>query len=263
MNRRSAPGRRTSSSSCSTTSASPTSAATAPTSTRRTSTALAARGRALHELPHHRGVLADTGVPADRPQPPPRRHGDAPRHADQLSRVRGPHSARRGDAPADPARARLRDVLRRQMAPRAARRARRPAPTTSGRRRWGSTATTASSTARPTSGRRTSSATPTTSSRRGRPPTDTTSTKTSPTTRSPTSTSCASSHPERPFLLWYATAAPHAPHQAPPEWIEKFRGRFDRGWDEWRAATLRHQQALGVVEEQVELSARPPWIDGW
>src|SRR5438874_1328138 len=32
------------------------------------------------------------------------------------------------------------------------------------------------------------------------------------------------SHPERPFLLWYATAAPHAPHQAPPAWIERFRG---------------------------------------
>jgi arylsulfatase len=71
------------------------------------------------------------------------------------------------------------------------------------------------------------------------------------------------SHPDRPFLLWYATAAPHAPHQAPPEWIEQFRGRFDRGWDEWRAATLRRQQALGVVDDRVELSERPPWIEAW
>ena len=46
------------------------------------------------------------------------------------------------------------------------------------------------------------------------------------------------SHPQRPFLLWYASAAPHAPHQAPPEWIDRFRGQFDDGWDAWRDATL-------------------------
>ena len=71
------------------------------------------------------------------------------------------------------------------------------------------------------------------------------------------------SHPDRPFLLWYATAAPHAPHQAPPEWIERFRGRFDDGWDDWRAATLARQHALGVVERNVEVSARPAWIAAW
>ena len=55
------------------------------------------------------------------------------------------------------------------------------------------------------------------------------------------------SHPDRPFLLWYASAAPHAPHQAPPEWIDPFRGRFDDGWDAWRAATLARQIELGIV----------------
>src|SRR5204863_1579444 len=49
------------------------------------------------------------------------------------------------------------------------------------------------------------------------------------------------SHPDRPFLLWYASAAPHAPHQAPAEWIERFRGQFDDGWDAWRTATLARQ----------------------
>jgi arylsulfatase len=71
------------------------------------------------------------------------------------------------------------------------------------------------------------------------------------------------SHPDRPFLLWYASAAPHAPHQAPPDWIERFRGRFDDGWDDWRAATLVRQHDLAVVEAGVELSARPSWIEAW
>jgi arylsulfatase len=71
------------------------------------------------------------------------------------------------------------------------------------------------------------------------------------------------SHPDRPFLLWYASATAHAPHQAPPEWIERFRGAFDDGWDAWREATLGRQIALGVVPEGTELSERPPWIEPW
>jgi len=70
-------------------------------------------------------------------------------------------------------------------------------------------------------------------------------------------------HPSRPFLLWYATAAPHAPHQAPPEWIERFRGCFDDGWDAWRDATLARQIELGVLPEGTQLSGRPPWIEEW
>lgn len=71
------------------------------------------------------------------------------------------------------------------------------------------------------------------------------------------------SHPDRPFLVWYATAAPHAPHQAPPEWIDRFRGRFDRGWDDWRESTLARQQKLGVVDVGVDVSPRPSWIEAW
>lgn len=69
--------------------------------------------------------------------------------------------------------------------------------------------------------------------------------------------------PDRPFLLWYATAAPHAPHQAPAEWIDRFRGRFDDGWDAWRERTFARQQELGIVPADAELSARPPWIEAW
>ncbi len=71
------------------------------------------------------------------------------------------------------------------------------------------------------------------------------------------------SHPDRPFLLWYATGAPHAPHQAPAEWIDRFRGRFDDGWDAWREATLDRQRALGIVPPDTELSERPSWVEPW
>ncbi len=70
-------------------------------------------------------------------------------------------------------------------------------------------------------------------------------------------------NPNRPFLLWYATAAPHAPHQAPDEWIDRYRGRFDAGWDVWRARTLDRQQELGVVPADTELSERPGWVEAW
>ena len=68
---------------------------------------------------------------------------------------------------------------------------------------------------------------------------------------------------DRPFLLWYASATAHAPHQAPPEWIDRFRGHFDDGWDAWRAATLARQIELGIVPTGTELSERPPWIEPW
>ena len=73
----------------------------------------------------------------------------------------------------------------------------------------------------------------------------------------------AVTQPDRPFLLWYATAAPHAPHQAPPEWIDRYRGRFDDGWDVWREGTLERQKALGVVPPGAELSPRPDWVEAW
>ena len=71
------------------------------------------------------------------------------------------------------------------------------------------------------------------------------------------------SHPERPFFLWYGSGAPHAPHQAPPEWIERFRGRFDAGWDAWREATHRRQLETGILAEGTPLSPRPPWVEEW
>jgi arylsulfatase len=69
--------------------------------------------------------------------------------------------------------------------------------------------------------------------------------------------------PDRPFFLWYASGAPHAPHQAPPEFIERYRGRFDRGWDVWRAETLERQKAMGIVPDDVTLPPLPSWVEPW
>jgi arylsulfatase len=71
------------------------------------------------------------------------------------------------------------------------------------------------------------------------------------------------SNPDRPFFLWYASGAPHAPHQAPSEWIERYRGRFHAGWDVWRADVLERQKRLGLVPEDVALPPLPEWVEAW
>ena len=68
---------------------------------------------------------------------------------------------------------------------------------------------------------------------------------------------------DRPFFLYFATGACHSPHQPPPEWIERYRGHFDGGWDEWRQATHARQLELGVIPPGTRLSPRPPWVPAW
>ena len=69
--------------------------------------------------------------------------------------------------------------------------------------------------------------------------------------------------PDRPFFLYLAFSAGHAPHQAPPEFLEKWRGRFDRGWDVAREETLARQQALGLVLPGTQLPPRNPGVKAW
>ncbi len=69
--------------------------------------------------------------------------------------------------------------------------------------------------------------------------------------------------PSRPFMLWYATAAPHAPHQAPAEWIDRFAGRFDNGWDDWRERAFAQQQRLGITVAHATMAPCPEWIEPW
>ena len=68
---------------------------------------------------------------------------------------------------------------------------------------------------------------------------------------------------ERPFFLYLCTGACHSPHQAPKDWIDRYRGAFDSGWDEWRDRTFARQLDMGVLPAGTALSPRPPWVPAW
>ena len=69
--------------------------------------------------------------------------------------------------------------------------------------------------------------------------------------------------PDKPFFLYYATGAGHAPHHVEPEWVEPYRGRFDHGWDAYRAEVFDRQVAAGVVPSHARLSERDPDVPAW
>ncbi len=69
--------------------------------------------------------------------------------------------------------------------------------------------------------------------------------------------------PDKPFFTYLAFGACHSPHHVAPEWIDRYRGRFDDGWDAWRSRTLARQIELGIVPPGTELSPRPPWVQDW
>jgi arylsulfatase len=69
--------------------------------------------------------------------------------------------------------------------------------------------------------------------------------------------------PDKPFFLYYATGAGHAPHHVEPEWIEKYAGRFDQGWDEYRETVFERQKRLGLLSPDAELSVRDPDVPAW
>jgi arylsulfatase len=69
--------------------------------------------------------------------------------------------------------------------------------------------------------------------------------------------------PEKPFFIYFAPGATHAPHHVPKEWIAKYKGKFDQGWDKLREETLARQIELGVVPKGTKLTPRPPEIPAW
>jgi len=69
--------------------------------------------------------------------------------------------------------------------------------------------------------------------------------------------------PDKPWLLYYATGTAHAPHHAPKDWIAKYKGQFDQGWDKVREETLDRQIKLGVVPLGTQLTRRPDQIPAW
>jgi len=72
-----------------------------------------------------------------------------------------------------------------------------------------------------------------------------------------------SAAPNKPFFLYYAPGAAHAPHQVAKEWIDKYKGKFDFGWDKYRELVLDRQKKLGVVPANTQLQPQNAGIKAW
>jgi arylsulfatase len=69
--------------------------------------------------------------------------------------------------------------------------------------------------------------------------------------------------PNKPFFAYYAPGASHAPHHVPKEWIAKFKGQFDQGWDKLREETFARQKKLGIIPQDTILTPRPANLPAW
>ena len=69
--------------------------------------------------------------------------------------------------------------------------------------------------------------------------------------------------PDKPFFIYFAPGATHAPHHVPKEWADKYKGKFDGGWDKLREEIFARQKQLGVIPANAELTARPAEIPAW
>ncbi len=69
--------------------------------------------------------------------------------------------------------------------------------------------------------------------------------------------------PEKPFFLYYATGAAHAPHHVEKDWIDKYKGKFDAGWESYREQVFKNQKEIGLLPRHVELPSRDPDVPEW
>jgi arylsulfatase A-like enzyme len=69
--------------------------------------------------------------------------------------------------------------------------------------------------------------------------------------------------PDKPFFIYFAPGATHAPHHVPKEWVEKYKGQFHQGWDQLREQIFARQKELRVIPPDCELTARPKEIPAW
>jgi len=69
--------------------------------------------------------------------------------------------------------------------------------------------------------------------------------------------------PDKPFFMYFATGAVHAPHHVPKRWADKYKGKFDEGWDEVRAKTIARQKKMGVIPADTQLGPKPEEIKDW
>ena len=138
-----------------------------------------------------------------------------------------------------------------------------PARTTAGR--WGaaSIATTASSAATPTSTTPTWCSTTIRSSRRRRPEEGYHLTVDLADKAIEFIADLKQVAPEKPFFLYFATGANHAPHHVPKEWADKYKGKFDDGWDAYREKVFARQKELGIVAKDAVLSRHDPDVQQW
>ena len=218
------------------------------------------RGHRVQPVPHDGDVLADAGVAADRPQPPPRRQRPDRGAGERLGRLLGP------DPQEQRARGRGAEGLRLLPPARGAsgttrppRRRPRPARSTTGRPGSASSTSTASWPVRRRSTSRTWCATRRSSCRRRRPRRAITSARTSPTTPSAGCSNHQAFQPDKPFFMYWASGCLHGPHHVMKEWADKYAGKFDDGWDAYRERVSRAGQGEGLDSRRTrELTPRAP-----
>jgi arylsulfatase A-like enzyme len=69
--------------------------------------------------------------------------------------------------------------------------------------------------------------------------------------------------PEKPFFIYYATPGTHSPSQVPIDWRDKYKGKFDQGWDKYREEILARQKSLGIVPQNTQLAPKPKVMQDW
>ena len=69
--------------------------------------------------------------------------------------------------------------------------------------------------------------------------------------------------PDKPFFVYFATGAVHAPHHVSKEWSDKYKGKFDKGWDAVREETVKNQKKMGIIPESTKLAPKPKDIKDW
>ncbi|WP_044300883.1 arylsulfatase [Rhodopirellula sallentina] len=69
--------------------------------------------------------------------------------------------------------------------------------------------------------------------------------------------------PEKPFFMYFAPGAMHAPHHVTAEWRDKFKGKFDMGWEKYREIVFQNQLDMGIIPPGTKLTPRPDWVPAW
>jgi len=69
--------------------------------------------------------------------------------------------------------------------------------------------------------------------------------------------------PDKPFFMYFCTGAQHAPHHVPKEWADKYKGKFDKGWDHYRQETFKRQKEMGLIPKDTVLSRHDPDVQDW